>query len=85
MIVRGHFEQGAAAASHVQGVEDFNHGQSEECHGGSIRAVYEFPYTALDVMADQIRDHHQDGYDCALEEHVEAHAARKDSLLGISG
>ena len=54
MIVRGHFEQGAAAASHVQGVEDFNHGQGEEGHGGSIRAVDEFPYTALDVVAQQV-------------------------------
>ena len=66
-------------------MEDLNHGQGQECHGGSVRAVDKFPDAAFHIMAHQIGDHDQNCYDKALEEHVKAHASGEDPFLGIPG
>ena len=43
------------------------------------------PDAAFHIMAHQIGDHDQNGYDKALEEHVKAHASGEDPFLGIPG
>ena len=78
-------EDGASAASHIQGVEDLNHGQGQERHGGSVVAVGKYPFAGFKGMAGDVGNHNQHGNNGALEKYVKSHAAGKDTFLRITG
>ena len=85
LVVTAQLEHASALTAHVEGVEDFGHAHRQESHGHSVRAVGNFPYSALNEMTDKIGDHSNEGDHCPLIYNIDAQPTGKDSVCSTSG
>ena len=53
-VLAAETENRSSSGTHVEGVENFHHGQCQEGHCHTIRAVDDLPSSGLDIMSDEI-------------------------------